>query len=96
MRDILFFVLGAIGGKLIEDNLPNMHYKNIYKFYQKTIQPILIVGYLGLLFIAIKFTKNAEQQKQLYTIYTTVLVVCVVAIVLEQKKTKIPLTKGSL
>lgn len=88
MRDIIFFILGAIGGKLINDNLPDMHYRKIYKFCQKAIQPILVVGYLGLLFIAIRLTKNAEDQKQLYTIYTTVLVICVVALVLAQKKTK--------
>jgi len=88
MRDTIIFILLAIGGKFIQDNLPDMHYKKIYRFYQKTIQPLLIVGYLGLLFVIMKFTKSPEQQKQINIIITTVLVVCVIAIVLQQKKPK--------
>ena len=88
MRDIIIFVLGAIAGKLIQDNLPNMHYKHLYKLYKKTIQPLFVIGYLGLLFTVIKLTKNPEQQKQLNMIFTTVLVVCIIATVLQQKKIK--------
>ena len=31
LKDVILFVVGCFAGKLIEDNLPNLQYKNVWK-----------------------------------------------------------------
>lgn len=70
MKDLLIFILGAIGGKLIEDNLPNLHYKNLYKGFEGYVAPMFLFSYIGYLYIIVKLTKDAEAKKNLDYIIT--------------------------
>lgn len=54
-----------IGDKLIKDNLPNLHYKNVIKGFEKYVLPILFVlillGFYGFALV----TKNHEAKKNI-------------------------------
>ena len=76
MKDILIFLFGAVAGKLIEDNLPNLHYKNLAAGFEKHVMPVLLVAALGFYATLAKISKDKEVQKN-YIILLTVLVTAI-------------------
>lgn len=97
IKDYPSIILGFIGltflGKLIEDNIPNLNYKKIIKFLKRHYIPILLMSYLGLLYIALKVTGS----KQLKTSYSNVLLVVVLAIAVDKliKRNSAPPTEAT-
>jgi hypothetical protein len=49
---------------LVEDNLPDLHYKKLLDFFA----PVILLAYIGLPTILVKITKNPEQKKILMTL----------------------------
>jgi ABC-type uncharacterized transport system permease subunit len=91
MRDIFIFLLGALGTKMIDDNLPSLHYKNVAKAFIRYVAPLMFIAYIGLLYTAIRLTKNPEAKKDLQHSLAITLVAIVLASVLTNKKQPVPL-----
>ena len=85
MKDILIFLFGAIAGKLIEDNLPSLHYKNLAAGFEKHVMPVLLVAALGYYAVLVKISKDKEVQKT-YMILLTVIVAAIALQKLAQNK----------
>lgn len=77
MKNILIFLSLIFATKLVEDNLPNLHHKNIGKAFNKYAAPALLMGYIGLLFLLTKISRNKELHKN----YLQALVVVTIALV---------------
>lgn len=84
MNDILYFIACIVVGKFIEDNLPNLYYKNIQAFYNKHLLPVLLTAYLGQLYLIASITKSKEYQNQYLKALTMLLLI-------ERKQRKKPL-----
>lgn len=82
MRDIVNFILAVFCVKLIEDNLPNLHYKKVLNFFA----PLLLLVYIGLLAVLVKITNNPQQKKTLLTLTTLLAVGIILTKVIEQQK----------
>ncbi len=76
MKNILIFVSLVFATKMVDDNLPNLYYKNIGKAFDKYVAPVLLMGYIGLLFLLTKISRNKELHKN----YTQALVIVVIAL----------------
>lgn len=83
-RDILLFVFGVFGGKLIEDNLPNLNYKSLLIGFNKHFVPFLIMSYLGFLYLMTKVDRSKEAQKN----YIELLIALATVISIEEKEKK--------
>ncbi len=69
MNSILIFLAGVFGGKLIEDNLPNLHYKNLIKGFEKYVRPYLLIALLYVSYFIIKMRRDKELEKTfIYTL----------------------------
>ena len=86
MKDVLIFFFGAVAGKLIEDNLPNLHYKKLAAGFEKRITPILLVAALGFYTILAKISKDKEIQKTYVILLTVIVAAIVVQNVTQNKK----------
>jgi hypothetical protein len=82
MRDILNFILAVFFVKLIEDNLPNLHYKKILDF----LAPVFLLAYIGMLAVVVKITNNPQQKKTLLTLTTLIAVSIILTKAIEQQK----------
>lgn len=63
--------------KLIEDNLPSLHYKNLLRFWNKYATPVVILAYIGWLSILTKLSND----KQLRKSYETALAIAAISII---------------
>ena len=86
MRDIINFILAVFCVKLIEDYLPNLHYKKLLDFFA----PVILLAYIGLLAIVVKITNNPQLKKTLLTLLVLVTVSSALAKTLEQHKKQSP------
>jgi len=84
MKTILIFLACIFATKLIEDNLPNLHYKNIIKGFEKYILPYLLMAYLGFLYLQVKIYRDKELEKN----YTHTLLIITVVIIAAQALNK--------
>lgn len=82
MRDIINFILAVFCVKLIEDNLPNLHYKKILDFFA----PVILLAYIGLLSIIVKITNSPQLKKTLLTLLALVAVSIILTKAIEQNK----------
>jgi uncharacterized membrane protein len=82
MTTILLFIGLIIFTKLVEDNLPNMHYEKIIDFFA----PVILLAYIGVLSIVVKITNNPKQKKTLLGLLTLVAVCIIVTKAIEQHK----------
>ncbi len=86
MKDIFIFLFGVFGGKLIEDNLPNLHYKKLAAGFEKHIAPFLLTAYMGILYLAAKITRNKDVQKNYTEVLAFLTIAFILAKVIEHKK----------
>ena len=80
MNTILVFLAGVFCGKLIEDNLPNLHYKNLIIGFHNYVVPLILMAYIGFLYLQVKIFGNKEDEKNLQN----GLIVVAVALILQQ------------
>ncbi|MEJ7829961.1 MAG: hypothetical protein WKF91_17260, partial [Segetibacter sp.] len=59
----------VFAGKLIEDNLPDLHYKKLIAAFKKYVIPALLLTALGYYGILAKISRDREVQK-IYMILT--------------------------
>ena len=86
MKDITNFILAVFCVKLIEDNLPNLHYKNLRKGFDKYIAPLILLACILWLSFIVKITKNEEQKKLLFTLTVLAVAGIMITKAIEQKK----------
>jgi hypothetical protein len=72
--------------KLVEDNLPNLHYKKIYKLIEQRLFPLFLLGYINILYLYIFITKDAEAKKNLEFKITIIVIALILDKVIESKK----------
>jgi hypothetical protein len=89
MKNIILFLSLIFVTKLVDDNLPNLHRKNIIKAFDKHITPFILLAYIGLLTVMVKFTKDPEQKKLLLTLTAVVAVGMVIGKALQQEKKQV-------
>lgn len=81
IKDVILTILCYCGlrfvDKLIEDNLPNLHYKNIVKVYYNYVVPFILIGYMGVVVMQVKVFGNKEDQKNLQN--TLILIAVAIA-----------------
>ncbi len=82
MKNIFLFLSLIFATKLVEDNLPNLHYKKILDFFA----PVILLAYIGLLSIVVKITNNPQQKKNLLILTTLAAVSIILAKTIEQHK----------
>lgn len=82
MKDILLFIAGCFAGKLIEDNLPDLNFKNLKKIAEFLLA-LLVVGYLTAMF---KITRNAEYKKSLIIVMVAVVATTLIGEFVKDKK----------
>jgi branched-subunit amino acid permease len=82
MRDIINFILAVFCVKLVEDNLPNLHYKKLIAFFA----PVLLLVYILFLAVVVKIINSPQQKKTLLTLMTLVAVSIILAKNIEQQK----------
>jgi hypothetical protein len=85
MKDILIFLFGAVASKLIEDNLPNLHYRNLAAGFEKHVMPVLLIAALGFYTVLAKISKDKEVQKT-YIILITIILAAITLQKLAQNK----------
>jgi hypothetical protein len=86
MRDIFNFLFGIVAVKLIEDNLPNFHYKKIIAAFNKHIMPLLLLSALGYYSLLSKVSRNKDVQKTHMTLLTIIIATIVLQKISEQNK----------
>lgn len=86
MKDILIFLFGAVAGKLIEDNLPNLHYKKLIAAFNKHVGPFLLIAALGYCSILAKISKDKEIQKTYMILLTVIVATIALQKIIEQNK----------
>ena len=86
MKDFFLFISGVFAGKLIEDNVPNLHYKKLITGFEKHIAPLLLTAYLGLLYTVAKLTRNPQAKKNYTTLLALLALVIILSKVVEDKK----------
>lgn len=86
MKEIFYFLLGVMASKLVEDNLPNF---NLRRGFKKYGPPALVLLYLLLLPMAIKFTRDPQARKNLQQTLILIAAACVAANALAGKKLQI-------
>jgi hypothetical protein len=89
MKNIILFLSMIFVTKLVDDNLPNLHRKNIIKAFDKYITPFILLAYIGFLAVMVKFTKDTEQKKLLLTLTAVVAVAIVIGKALQQEKKQV-------
>jgi hypothetical protein len=70
MKEVINFILLVFLVKLIEDNLPDLHYKKILNFFA----PFILLAYIGYLSIIVKITKDSQQKKNFLVLLSIVAV----------------------
>lgn len=70
MKNILLFISLIFATKMVEDNIPNLHYKNLAAGFEKHIAPFLLTSYLGFLYLAAKISRSKGSTKKLYSIFS--------------------------
>lgn len=65
MREIIIFLGLAFTTKMVDDNLPNLNLRRLFKKY---VSPLLLPICILLLPAVIKLTKNPEAKKELQQI----------------------------
>ena len=81
MKTLILILLSIMGTKLIEDNLPNMHYKNIINGFNT----LLAILYIYLLGTVISLTKDPERKRTLQHYLITIAAACVVVNILSRR-----------
>lgn len=71
---IFCYLFLRVVDKIIEDNLPSLHYKNLGKLFETYISAVLLTGYIGYLSILVKITKDTELKKKLLLVLTVVAI----------------------
>jgi hypothetical protein len=96
IKDVILIILSYCGlkfvDKLIEDNLPNLHYKNIIKFYYNYVVPLILTCYMGIIYLQLKISTDKQVQKNL----ENVLILIAAAIILEKPRKLTPSPRGKL
>lgn len=86
MKDILIFLLGAVVVKLIDDNLPSLHYKNLAAGFEKHIVPFFTYCLPGL-FIPHCYNYPQQRGTKNYTqFFAFALAVLIISKAIEHKK----------
>lgn len=61
MLGLLFLV--ELFKKFIKDNLPDLHYKNIFKMFTRYVMPIFVIALVGLAYLTAVITRNQQTKK---------------------------------
>lgn len=86
MKNIFLFLSLIFATKLVEDNLPNLHYKKLFDFFA----PVILLAYIGLLSIIVKITNNPQLKKTLLTLMALIAVTILLTNTIEQNKQQKP------
>lgn len=81
MKQIFIFITLIFAGKLVEDNLPDLHYKKLIAAFNKHVIPFLAVAYLNYLALTVKITRSPQVKKE----YFELLLVLTITILLSKK-----------
>jgi hypothetical protein len=84
LKETILIILSYCGlrfvDKLIQDNLPDLHYKKLLKRIYYYIIPLLLTAYMGFLYLQVKVFGNKEEKNNL----NNVLIVLTVTIIFYQ------------
>jgi len=102
VKDIILTILCYCGlkfvDKFIEDNLPNLHYKNLINGFYNYVVPLILMAYIGFLYLQVKAFGNKEDEKNLQNGLIVVAVALILQQALKQNKNlfnkKIPVANG--
>ncbi len=84
LKDFILLILSYCGfrfvDKLIEDNLPNLHYKNLINGYYNYVVPFILTCYMGFIYLQLKISTDKQEQKNL----ENALILIAAAIIVQQ------------
>jgi hypothetical protein len=83
---IAIYISLKVIDKFIEDNLPNLHYKQIIKFWNTHISSHILLSYAGYLFVSMKLSSNKQSKKEYENAIIDVILILIANEVLRKEK----------
>lgn len=101
LKDFILLILSYCGlkivDKLVEDNLPNLYYKNLINGYYNYVVPFILTSYMGFIYLQLKISTDKQEQKNLENTLILIAAAIIIQQALKNNKLlnkKIPATHG--